>query len=152
MPFKPYQPGWEGGPGRPRGSRNRLARKFLDDLAKDWEQHGAGVITIVRCEDPARYMAIVAATLPKEFIVENVEAEMEDDQIDTLLEVLTLRQRALQQKAPPMIELQANGNGKEEVATATAAEPERGRPAGRASRAHDRAVASGKVETGSSAE
>jgi hypothetical protein len=59
-----FQPG-QGG--RPRGARNRLARKFLDDLLEDWEEHGAGAIKIMRIEDPAKYVTIVAQVLPREF-------------------------------------------------------------------------------------
>jgi choline dehydrogenase-like flavoprotein len=39
-----YVTGHIGGPGRPRGSRNRLSEQFIADLQADWEQYGAAVI------------------------------------------------------------------------------------------------------------
>jgi hypothetical protein len=49
-----------GGPGRPRGSRNRLSEQFIADLQADWEQHGSKVIEMVRRTDPAAYLRTVA--------------------------------------------------------------------------------------------
>ena len=43
-----YVMGHNGGPGRPRGSRNRLSEQFIADLQADWEQHGADVIVASR--------------------------------------------------------------------------------------------------------
>jgi hypothetical protein len=86
-----FQPG-QGG--RPRGARNRLARKFLDDLLEDWEEHGAAAIRIMRIEHPEKYVAIVAATLPRELHIEAVESELTDDGLDALLDDLVARQES----------------------------------------------------------
>jgi hypothetical protein len=45
-----------GGPGRPPGSRNRLAEIFLADLCSDWRKYGAAVVAKVRKEHPAVYL------------------------------------------------------------------------------------------------
>ena len=50
-----FQTGNKGGPGRPVGSRNRLAEDFLADLCVDWRKYGAGVITKVRSKNPTAY-------------------------------------------------------------------------------------------------
>jgi hypothetical protein len=131
-----FQPG-QGG--RPRGARNRLARKFLDDLLEDWEEHGAGAIKIMRIEDPAKYVTIVAQVLPREFELNigPIESELADDALDALIEALGKRQQALQQPAPPLLELkpEANENGKDTAATAATTatdEPDPRRPTTRA--------------------
>ena len=61
-----FQPGHKGGPGRPKGSRNKLEEDFLKLLHDDWVANGASVIERVRSEDPSTYMRIVAQVLPKE--------------------------------------------------------------------------------------
>ena len=55
-----FQTGNIGGPGRPRGSRNRLAEQFISDLQADWERHGADVLARVRRHDPSGYLRAVA--------------------------------------------------------------------------------------------
>jgi len=56
--------------GRPKGAKNRLQKKFLEDLVKDWETHGAAAIKIMRVEDPSAYVRTVAALLPREIDVD----------------------------------------------------------------------------------
>ena len=63
--------------GRRAGSRNKLQAKFIEELAKDFAEHGEGVIKIVRIEKPTEYLKIVASILPKEFIVS--ESALDDD-------------------------------------------------------------------------
>ena len=46
--------------GRPKGSRNKFHKQFIEALAKDFEGHGADVIRIVRAEEPATYLKIMA--------------------------------------------------------------------------------------------
>ena len=79
----------KGSGGRVAGSRNKLQHMFVEDLAKDWEVHGAGVIRIVRIEEPASYMRIVASVLPKEFIVSESELDkMSDDELVEALQIV----------------------------------------------------------------
>jgi hypothetical protein len=61
-----FKPGHPGGPGRAKGSRNRLGEEFLQDLYADWIGHGAAVIAKVRETDPSTYLKVTASLLPKE--------------------------------------------------------------------------------------
>jgi hypothetical protein len=55
-----------GGPGRPKGSRNKLGEDFLKVLATDFEQHGQAVIEKVRETKPEIYLRVIADLLPKD--------------------------------------------------------------------------------------
>jgi hypothetical protein len=57
--------GHNGGPGRPKGSRNQLGEALLADLYADWLEHGAEAIRQVREERPADYLKIVALIVSK---------------------------------------------------------------------------------------
>ena len=62
-----WKPGQSGNPaGRPLGARNRLAETFLEDLYRDWREHGAQTIETVRENDPGAYLKIVAGLIPRE--------------------------------------------------------------------------------------
>ena len=61
-----FAPGNAGGPGRPRGSRHKLAESLLEAVVRDFERHGAAAIERVRQEDPAAYFRVVAQLVPKE--------------------------------------------------------------------------------------
>jgi hypothetical protein len=82
----------KGSGGRPQGARNKLQATFVDALEKDFTEHGAGVINIVRIEKPADYLKIVASILPKEFVL--TEGELENLSDEELLEALTLIREA----------------------------------------------------------
>jgi hypothetical protein len=81
--------------GRRKGARDRIGTAFLEELAKDFEEHGAGVIKIARIERPTEYLKIVASTLPREFeITDSRLEEISDNELDTLIE-LARQQRAI---------------------------------------------------------
>lgn len=85
-----FQPGHTG---RPKGARNKLTGDFISALQADFQEHGAEVIKIVRIEEPATYLKVVASILPKELeITEGVFDGLTDDQIAAFL---TLAKRAL---------------------------------------------------------
>jgi hypothetical protein len=52
-----------GGPGRPRGSRNRLSEQFFADLCADWQAHGPETMAKVRRDFPVAYFRAVASLL-----------------------------------------------------------------------------------------
>jgi hypothetical protein len=54
------------GPGRPKGSRQKLAENFLAVLAADFAEHGKGVIERLRIEQPGTYTKVIASLLPKQ--------------------------------------------------------------------------------------
>jgi hypothetical protein len=52
--------------GRPKGSRNKLAEKFLTDVYRQWRKSGAQVPERVVRDDPTAFMKVVAHILPRE--------------------------------------------------------------------------------------
>jgi hypothetical protein len=81
--------------GRRKGARDRIGTAFLEELAKDFEEHGAGIIKIARIERPTEYLKIVASTLPREFeITDSRLEEISDNELDALIE-LARQQRAI---------------------------------------------------------
>jgi hypothetical protein len=69
--LKPFKPGNNANPGgKPEGARNRLTAKFLHELAEDFERHGKKAIVKTREADPATYLKVCAALVPKEMSVE----------------------------------------------------------------------------------
>ena len=56
--------------GRPRGVRNKVNRRFLEELFAEFEEGGRAAIRICRLEDPTKFVQICAGLLPKEFAVE----------------------------------------------------------------------------------
>jgi hypothetical protein len=110
--LRPWRPGESGNLlGRPKGSRNKLAGQFIDDLYADWQQHGAEVITRVREEDPAAYLRTVAQVLPRDLHVEvsafrDVQNVLEAHRI--ALSIVPGDAETLQQLAP-MIEYDDGG-------------------------------------------
>lgn len=66
-----FEKGWKGGPGRPQGSRNKLAEKFLTVLYDDFNEHGEEAIQRVRENDPSTYVRTVASVIPKEITGED---------------------------------------------------------------------------------
>jgi len=58
--------GGNGGPGRPKGSKNRLAEQFLAALTADFEQHGPAAIENVRRTDPTGYLRIITALVGRD--------------------------------------------------------------------------------------
>jgi hypothetical protein len=63
--------------GRPLGSKVRLSEKFLTELGKDFNKHGAEVIQQVRKNSPEIYLRVIAQLVPKEMLTRlEVSAEV----------------------------------------------------------------------------
>jgi hypothetical protein len=78
-----------GSGGRPKGSRNKLQKDFIGALAADFEEHGEGVVRVVRAERPDVYLKVIASILPKELLVtDSALEEMTDDEIIDALAVI----------------------------------------------------------------
>lgn len=70
--------GGKPGPGRPRGSRNRLGEDFLRDLADAWASYGADALAKCATEEPAQFVRVVAGLLPREAVVDvNITRDVE---------------------------------------------------------------------------
>ena len=79
-----FAPGYSGNPGgSPEATRRAFNKRFLLDLAEDWQQHGREVFKRVRRESPASYLKVCALLVPREMKLEHsggVKA-MTDEQI-----------------------------------------------------------------------
>src|SRR5512139_4009400 len=62
-----FLPGAPPGPGRPKGSRNKLAEDFLGDLHEAWQQRGKTAIADLSSD---QLCTVVVKTLPKEMTLE----------------------------------------------------------------------------------
>lgn len=60
-----FKPGNPGGPGRPKGSRDKLSFAFIEALANDFEKHGVATIARLREEQPAQYTSTIGKLMPK---------------------------------------------------------------------------------------
>jgi hypothetical protein len=56
--------GNNGGPGRQRGSRNKLGEAFLADVYESWQKHGAETLERMARDDPSGFVRVVANILP----------------------------------------------------------------------------------------
>jgi hypothetical protein len=108
MSFEPFKPGNEYGKlggGRPKGSKNKLHRSFIEALTKDFDENGEKAIRQLRVTAPGKYLQIIANTLPREFFFEhNTVAQLSDDELDRMIE--TFRSRMIEERkvAPLLIE------------------------------------------------
>jgi hypothetical protein len=82
----PFQIGRPKTGGRARGTRNKLNADFIAALCEAFEEHGKEAIRIVVAEDPATFIKICVAILPKEFeITDSRLKELPDEQLDQLI-------------------------------------------------------------------
>ena len=78
---KLFQPGNPGGPGRPKGSRNKLTETFLEALHSDFQVHGAVAIEAARVESPLGYVRVVAGLLTQKVEVAHGSGSLTDDEL-----------------------------------------------------------------------
>src|SRR5215475_11891721 len=87
-----FAPGVSGNPGgSPEATRRAFNKRFLLDLAEDWQQHGPEVLKRVRRESPATYLKVCAMLVPKEMKLEHsggVIKAMSDEELDQALAAL----------------------------------------------------------------
>lgn len=60
----PFRRGQPGGPGRPKGSRNKLSEKFFTDIYGLWGEQGEAVLRRAAFEKPMEFAAMVAKLMP----------------------------------------------------------------------------------------
>jgi len=61
-----FQTGHSGGPGRPKGSKNKLAESYLQDLYEHYLEEGKAAIKRVCEERPEVYIQLIARLIPKD--------------------------------------------------------------------------------------
>src|SRR5262249_6689508 len=86
-----FAPGHSGCPGgSPEATRRAFNKRFLLDLAEDWQQHGREVFKRVRRESPATYLKVCAMLVPREMRVEHNQGvkAMSDEQLEAAIEIL----------------------------------------------------------------
>jgi len=115
-----FQPGNRLG-GRPKGARNRLARKILEDLMAVWDEpamvgdrplldaegnpvcRGIAALRTLSKQDPAKYCALYGGIVPKELWIDQGISTWSDEELHDMLETLRLEAK----KQLPMLELKA---------------------------------------------
>ena len=60
-----------GGPGRPKGSRNKLAQEFVEDFYEVWKRKGLGALERAAVENPVSFIRIAADLIPRQFMVDH---------------------------------------------------------------------------------
>jgi len=97
---EPWKPGESGNPaGRPKGSRNKIAEAFIDDLYASWLVHGADAIRRMCEERPHDYVKVAASLMPRQFDVTNKNPFDEISDQDELEDMLiVLREMIAKQK------------------------------------------------------
>ena len=66
-----WKPGQSGNPmGRPKGAKNKISEKFLENLQDNWEKHGVNALEKAAESDPMQYVKMVASLVPRELMKE----------------------------------------------------------------------------------
>jgi len=86
-----FVPGNNGGPGRPKGARNKLGEAFIEALHDDFNKHGVEAIQKTRDEKPDQYLKVIASLLPKDVNLNITDdtSEMSDDELAERIQRLT---------------------------------------------------------------
>jgi hypothetical protein len=103
-----FAKGFSGNPGgSPEATRRAFNKRFLLDLAEDWQQHGREVFKRVRRESPASYLKVCAMLVPKEVKLEHSTSAikaMTDEQIEQTIEAIQTMLAARDGEAAKVIE------------------------------------------------
>jgi hypothetical protein len=98
-----FAPGYSRNPGgSPEATRRAFNRRFLLDLAEDWQQHGREVFKRVRRESPAAYLKVCAMLVPRELQVEHSGGvkDMTDEQLER--GIALIKEMLAQREAGPL--------------------------------------------------
>ena len=87
-----FAPGYSGNPGgSPEATRRAFNKRFLLDLAEDWQQHGREVFKRVRRESPAAYLKVCAMLVPKELRLEHATSavkQLTDEELEQTIQAI----------------------------------------------------------------
>jgi hypothetical protein len=105
-----FAKGFSGNPGgSPEATRRAFNKRFLLDLAEDWQQHGREVFKRVRRESPASYLKVCAMLVPREMQIEHTNRikQMTDEEIEQAIEAIQTMLAAQAGEAAKVIEVTA---------------------------------------------
>jgi hypothetical protein len=95
--------------GRAAGFKSHLNKAFLSDLLDEWHEHGRAALRIMRAEEPAMFVRVVASLVPRELILEHgIASDLDDDTLAQMIE--TLRLQLLEQAGAEPVKLLENNN------------------------------------------
>lgn len=73
--------------GRTKGVRDKLSKRLMEALEKDFQENGEEAVRVVRKLDPSAYLKIIAALAPKELeITDSREKAYTDEQLDAFIQ------------------------------------------------------------------
>lgn len=70
-----FKPGNQRGPGRPKGSKNKISEDFLQSFHKVWLEHGEAALQRMVEERPAEFIKVAAGLIPKDFHIQQTTDE-----------------------------------------------------------------------------
>jgi hypothetical protein len=101
--------------GRPKGSKDRLSRRVLEDLLMVWDEpstqggtvtRGQAALRIMSKERPNEFAKLYASILPRELAIETVASDLDDEQLTDLID--QIRSRLIEARAQaPMLQIEA---------------------------------------------
>lgn len=82
-----WKVGNPGGPGRGKGTRDKISRDFLAALTADFAKHGVSAIVAMRRKKPGDYIKVIAGLLPKQIeIKDGVFDDTDDDALAAIID------------------------------------------------------------------
>ena len=111
-PARLFEKGGPSGPGRAKGSRNKLATSFFDNLYGLWGEQGEAVLRRAAFEKPMEFAAMVAKLMPQKLEITTPTEGMSEERFAELLDMAERMQalsaakamQAMEQNAPMTIE------------------------------------------------
>ena len=95
------------GGGRPKGSRNRLGEKFIEDAFAEWQKSGPQALKTMAKNDPSGFCKLIGYLLPKEIDATlTLNSEMFAE-ITDYVAAFRLARQVIGSDDAPMIELNA---------------------------------------------
>jgi hypothetical protein len=109
------------GSGRPKGSKNRLAARVYEDVFRLWNEPAAegselsrgeaALVTLAR-EKPSEFVKVVFSILPRDLVIENVAAALDDDESAHMISMLRERVLAARQEQAQLAEVKTITDGR----------------------------------------